>query len=413
MKFLHGIPYVNSPVLLTKAVNSVQSLWPATYIIDNSTNGLNPSDWPVTLLRPSVPLSLSQTLNLLARMGEGSDADVIFYMHHDAEVPEGACDRFISKVEAAQATHRAWGAAFTNYDSLAAFSTAAMRYVGPWDVCLPKYLADRDYYRRLRLAGYEVLETGIAVHHPDNGGSTLFADGGLAYLSGITSPMYQDYYRSKWGGPPFEETLDWAFNGNLMIAYVHGLRRQGLYRQLADSYQTRSQGVLEHGDDRTRAAQVQILRAELARSRARRIIESGTNKALLGYLLSHLGTNITLFSFDRDQRCQEAVEILNRSQTNVRTIVTVGDTKQTLAEFNQTDIDLGWIQGQPDFATVLSDIEHAMRLHVRTILINDTKIVSEVAAAVEEALALHREYLSQIPPLGKYDSRGLLVLYRM
>ena len=34
---------------------------------------------------------------------------------------------------------RPWGAAFTNYDTLAAFNMQAVRETGPWDINLPQY----------------------------------------------------------------------------------------------------------------------------------------------------------------------------------------------------------------------------------------------------------------------------------
>jgi predicted O-methyltransferase YrrM len=413
MKFLLGIPYVNSPELLARAVNSVCPLWSGTYIVDNSPNGLNWADWPVEVLRPPVPLSLSQTVNLLARKGEQAEADVIFYMHHDAEAAGGACDRFISIVESALASHRPWGIAFTNYDSLAAFSAAAMRYVGPWDVSLPKPFAETDFYRRVRLAGYEALETGVAVQHPNDGGSTLLADGGLAFLNAATFPFHRQYYHNKWGGPLHRETFDWAFDGLLTNAYVQGLRREGVYGQLMDGYEARPNGILECGDDRTHAAQVEILRAEMALNRTRRVLETGTNKAMLGYLLSHLGAGITLFTFDSDPRCNEAVEILNRSQTRVRAIFTAGGTGETLKNLTETDIDLACIHGGRELATVPAELEQAMRLRAKTILVNDTKAAPEIAAAVRGTLAGHPEYVHARVPLSKYDLRGLAVLRRV
>jgi hypothetical protein len=413
VRFLQGIGYVNSADLLRKAVNSVRSLWSATYIIDNSRDGLYPTQWPVAVVRPPVPLTVSQTINLLASMGEQSGVDVVFWMHNDAEAADGTCERLLGIAEGALAAGRTWGAAFTNYDCLAAFNTSAMRYVGPWDVCLPQYFADADYYRRIRLAGYELLETGLTVHHHNNARSTIRADGGLAYLNAATLPLYRQYYCAKWGGPPHQETLDWAFDGLQTNAYVQGLRGETLYRQLAGQHQSRQRSLLENADDRTLAAQFDTLRSEVAWSRARRVLETGTNKAMLGYCLSRFATGITLFTFDRDPLCIGAVEILNRSQASVQGIFTPGDTKQTLPDFVETDIDLAWIHGDQDLATVSSDIEQAMRLHVKTILLNDVRMMPDIAAAAKNALAAHPEYSKAAVPLSRYDSRGLMVLRRI
>jgi GT2 family glycosyltransferase len=121
-------------------------------------------------------------------------------------------ERFLAITEQEIALRRHWGVAFTHYDALVAFGMTMVRDVGPWDTNLPQYFADNDYYRRVRLAGYSVIETGLTVAHP-NASSTIESDPRRKFLNGVTFPLYQRYYARKWGGEPGYETYDRPFNG--------------------------------------------------------------------------------------------------------------------------------------------------------------------------------------------------------
>lgn len=213
MKYLLGIPSVVRPDLLKRAVQSVEPLWPSTLIIDNSADGLDPQGWPLPILRPAVPLTFSQTMNLLYRLAEERRCDSLLFMHSDAEAGAGSPERFLTIVEEATMSGRRWGVAYTNYDALAAFNMGMMREVGPWDTVLPHYFADNDYYRRIRLARYDILETGLKVKHKVS--STIRNDRRYGFLNKVTFPLYQSYYVAKWGGPAGAETYDRPFNGKV------------------------------------------------------------------------------------------------------------------------------------------------------------------------------------------------------
>src|SRR5205085_7411529 len=226
MKYILGIPFVNRPDLLEKAVHSVQPFWAHTMIIDNSDAGLNSANWPVPIVRPSVPLSFSQTMNLLQRLATEASCDCFLFMHNDAEAAPGTPERLLARVEAAITSEQPWGVVFTHYDTLAAFSMEMVRAVGKWDATLPQYFADNDYYRRVRLAGYETINTDFAVTHHNNASSTAKSDPRLGFLSSVTYPLYEQYYSVKWGGPPGHESYDWPFDGAPLISFLHHLRRQ-------------------------------------------------------------------------------------------------------------------------------------------------------------------------------------------
>jgi hypothetical protein len=213
MRFLLGIPVVSRTDLLIRALESVQALWPHTLVVDNSELSLVPEAWPVPVLRPSVPLTFAQTMNLLSRLAVEQECDAMLFMHDDAEAVRDTAERLVTMVAAAVRAERRWGVAFTRYDCLAAVSTRMIREVGEWDTVLPQYFCDCDYYRRVQLAGFELIETGLPVEHIDQGSNTVRSDPRREFLNRITFPLYAAYYVRKWGGRPGQEKFVLPFNG--------------------------------------------------------------------------------------------------------------------------------------------------------------------------------------------------------
>lgn len=212
MKYLLGIPFTNREDLLRRAVASVQRMWPYTLIVDNSDSGLDTSFWPAEITVPQVPLTFSQSMNLLQRVAAKRACEVLCYMHNDAEAGAGTPERFLAILEEAVAFRPRWGVAFTHYDTLAAFNMAMVREIGPWDTILPQYFSDNDYYRRVTVAGWEVIETGLPVTHMEGGSRTINSDAHRRFLNSVTFPLYERYYAVKWGGRPGRETYDRPFN---------------------------------------------------------------------------------------------------------------------------------------------------------------------------------------------------------
>ena len=221
MQFIHGIPVVNHPELLDLAVRSVEPLWAEVFILDNSEAGwIGASrNWPVRVVRPSVPLSVAQSMNFLHRLAREAGADVFFFQHNDAEAEPGSACRFLQVVATLWHGDRRWAAALTRYDTLAAFRVAAVDDVGPWDTSFPQpnYHIDDDWFRRARLMGYEIVPTGIpVVHHQAS--STLKGSADRRRVNRLTFPMNKEYYRQKWGGPPGHETYEHPWNDRAAVS---------------------------------------------------------------------------------------------------------------------------------------------------------------------------------------------------
>jgi len=139
----------------------------------------------------------------------------------------------------------------------------------------------------------------------------------------------------------------------LFTAY---LRAQPLYTQLSLSYQTLEGNLLERADERTTEAQLEALRWALHLTRPDCILETGTNKSLFAFFLSHVLHHATLYTFDADPRSATGVELVNTAQTRVHAVFTLGDTRQTLADFHTHGIGFAWIDGGHDEPTCRSDI---------------------------------------------------------
>ena len=213
MKYLAGIPYVDRIDLLRLALDSIKAYWCDTVIIDNSDrHDLREQTFSqrLSVLEPIVPLTFSQSMNALQRLALEKRCDVLIVMHNDGEAEPGTPEKLLLVVENAIKQGRRWGVAFTNYDVLAAFHMPAVQKVGAWDTNLPQYFSDNDYYRRMRLTGYETLETYLGVRH--NASSTIKSDPQRLFVNSITFPLFAEYYRKKWGGDPRRETYETPFN---------------------------------------------------------------------------------------------------------------------------------------------------------------------------------------------------------
>ena len=201
------VPYLNRPDLLARAIASACHC-PSTevLVINNSTIDI---DLLPKVLIPPVPLTFSQTQNWMLALADVWKHPVYLFMHSDAEAQGDTVMRLAAMANAFTIQKRKWGVIFTNSDALAAFNTEAFREVGGWDSMLSWYLSDCDMYRRLRLAGYELLESNLPVRHEPS--QTINADPAIKRNVEMEVPFRQAYYRAKWGGSNGHEvyTVPW------------------------------------------------------------------------------------------------------------------------------------------------------------------------------------------------------------
>lgn len=208
------VPYVNRPDLLERAVRSVQCRGVEVNIINNSDGpSIGIPGVEFIQRRPPVPLTFAQTQNWMLNIAEGDSDYGEFYLfcHSDAEAGEGTVQKLIELAQSLTNEGRKWGLIMTNYDALAAFNTAAFREVGGWDTELSWYHSDTDMYRRLELAGYELVKSNLPVKHEAS--QTLNSDQAIKRNVDLMFPCRVAYYKAKWGGDAGSETYSVPFDG--------------------------------------------------------------------------------------------------------------------------------------------------------------------------------------------------------
>ena len=105
---------------------------------------------------------------------------------------------------------RKWAVVFSAYDAFAAFNTKAFLDVSGWDAEFPWYFSDGSVYHKLRVAGYELVESGLTVKHEPS--QTIKSDSDLSFLNSQTFPLYEYLYSQMWGGQPGKEQFKTKFN---------------------------------------------------------------------------------------------------------------------------------------------------------------------------------------------------------
>ena len=201
MRYLLGIPHVNRLDLLQQAVGSVPAFHDRMIIIDNSDTGeLKATSLAADhrVIEPCVPLTFTQTQNLLQKLARTDGCDVLFFMHSDGEAAPGSDGELLETTRWLWRFDREFGVAFTNYDVLCAYNMAACDAIGPWDTVFAQYHADVDYYGRMKDAGFQEISTGIQVRH-HGPSATLDADPQRRKVSELFGPVYHQYLRTKHG----------------------------------------------------------------------------------------------------------------------------------------------------------------------------------------------------------------------
>jgi|GEM_PF-1008850 len=229
MKYIVGIPYLNRIDLLQEAIDSIKAYWDNLVLIDNSgrkelaTQSLGKD---FLIIEPIVPLTFSQSQNAFISIANEKACDFYMYMHNDAVADKETPEKLLELIQQLFETKRNWGAVFTNHDTLAAYNMEAVRNVGQYDPVLPSYFTDCDYYRRIILNGYEMINTDLNVIHQNGGSNTINSDYMVKLSHNETFMLYRRYYLSKWGGDPGRELYTIPFNAQDDIMALLTLMQQ-------------------------------------------------------------------------------------------------------------------------------------------------------------------------------------------
>lgn len=219
------IPYLNRPDLLKRAVDSVPELWPNLTIIDNSSEQdviddtfHTPSmqgNIGLSIFRPNVPFSFTMSQNWFFYDAKRRGCKFMMWFHNDCQLPSGAVQQMIDRVRGYYAEGRKWGVAFSYYDIFSAVNLAMVDEVGGYDTNIFSYVGDQDYYLRVKLAGWELVNTEIeveAIRSGHVGSQTINSDERIRLINGVTQTMANFYFSEKWGGEPGKEKFTTPWN---------------------------------------------------------------------------------------------------------------------------------------------------------------------------------------------------------
>jgi hypothetical protein len=204
------ITYVNRPDLLIRSVESMSDIAENLTIIDNSVDGIDLRFPPAKYLRPTYPLFFTQAINYALLEAKKAGCAFLLRQHADAMAHSGVCLKVVEMARRLSADGWKWGVIFTVYDTLAAFNLDVLDDVGLWDTVFPAYFADNDWFWRIKLAGYQLVDSGFPMDHEVS--AAIHSDPRLMFMNHQTFPLYQSYYERKWGGLPGHETFTVPFN---------------------------------------------------------------------------------------------------------------------------------------------------------------------------------------------------------
>lgn len=208
MKYFCFVPVVNRLDLLENAIKSVEGQFDEIVIIDNTAGALDAERAKFarhrivsTGCRGFVP-----SMNWAHHHALDNNYDFYIFMHNDGEAHGDMPTRFVRHVEDCISNMPDCGVVFTHYDVISAFSTKMARVVGEWgDDQWPNkeqigsYCVDIDYYRRVRLAGFRVLQSALGRQVTHHGSSTIKADSELCKVSDRNHELAREHCRRKWG----------------------------------------------------------------------------------------------------------------------------------------------------------------------------------------------------------------------
>ena len=127
----------------------------------------------VTVLDTVIPLSFSQMQEFIRKTAIKEDLEVYFWIHSDVLLSKGTAVKAVEAVESIMVQDPQWGIVFFSYDLFCAFHVDAVREL-PWDLAIPHYKGDYDYYQSMHRSGrvlygnapHPIRTHGVPAHLP-------------------------------------------------------------------------------------------------------------------------------------------------------------------------------------------------------------------------------------------------------
>ncbi len=222
MRYKLHIPFVNRSDLLADAVESLRDIGNIHVWAD----GVEPPELDHVTTHRLPPLPFTGVMNMIIQ--SSWEDDVMFFAHNDCLAAKNRAEEFLQFI---YHLNEKWGLVHTHYDVLCAFNMDAVCEVGYWDTQWSQYTADCDYYHRIRLAGWPILQFGGAgIQHRNDASNTIKADSSYNRVTQFRTQFDKEYYEFKWGGPVGSEAYRAPF-GDPMVPAPHDREGTAIYRR--------------------------------------------------------------------------------------------------------------------------------------------------------------------------------------
>jgi hypothetical protein len=118
------------------------------------------------------------------------------------------------------------------------------------------------------------------------------------------------------------------------------------------------------------------------------VLEVGTYKSMYPYFLKKNLPKVKVHTFGINEESKKCVDLVNQYFKKKFVTFYVGDSTQTLTEFDPDDIffDMAWVDGGHTYDVAYSDLINCARLEIPEILIDDVDM-GEVRRALNDFLS--------------------------
>jgi len=244
----------------------------------------------------------------------------------------------------------------------------------------------------------------------------------LPYFLSLPKKSYLNYKSQASPGSRKDNFTRWLFlllNGKINLIYKAYFDTpfdwnkldNGLTKKLNATIPLNDEGcLLDKVNDLRVRTQVNFIATLIRQSNAKKILETGTHKAMFCYVAYLCNRVLTIDTFGNLQESQKAVDVLNR-EFGEYVRYYFGNTRKTLKDFSpEYQIDFAWVDGGHSIEVCFSDLVNCHRLGIPSIAVDDYKWSSRVKSTVHK---FSKEYNYSITGTSNFlDYRGIVHLTR-
>ena len=243
----------------------------------------------------------------------------------------------------------------------------------------------------------------------------------LPYFSLLLKRIYSSYKSQAYPGHNKNNFTRWLFllfRGKIILIYKayfdKNFNWKKLNNELIDELKAIPLGregcLFDRTNNLRTRTQVNFIAALIRQSNAKRILETGTYKAMFCYAAYLCNSSITIDTFCDSQESQKAVDVLNREFGGYIQFH-LGDTRETLKDFSpEHQIDFAWVDGGHSPKVCFSDLVNCHRLSIPSIAVDDYKWSDDVKKTVSKFTKEYDYSIERISNL--IDYRGIVHLTR-